>query len=181
MILKLSFQGRNTCLGVALTCPISLFFAVLQSELFILGKMLKLACLGLSSLLNYFSVYLLSLLSCFFCYIFVASYDKCCADPDIEFNHHIKKKNTSPHQQKCPTCILCGIQGHAQRDCTSRLCSTCGLPSHGLRPCERPPLWNQHCQRCGVTGHLSDVRFSYVVGNLNSIFQLVTYSVSSRS
>lgn len=60
------------------------------------------------------------------------------------------------YHKKCPTCILCGIQGHTQRDCPGRLCPSCGLPSHGLRPCERPPLWNQHCQRCGVTGHLAD-------------------------
>ncbi len=63
-------------------------------------------------------------------------------------------------QQKCPTCVLCGIQGHIQRDCPGRPCSICGLPSHGFRPCERPPLWNQHCQRCGMTGHLSDVSLS---------------------
>ncbi|CAK6972721.1 zinc finger CCHC domain-containing protein 7-like [Scomber scombrus] len=58
--------------------------------------------------------------------------------------------------KKCPTCILCGIQGHIQRDCPRRPCPICGLPSHGLRPCENPPTWNQHCERCGMTGHLSD-------------------------
>ncbi|KAI9538836.1 hypothetical protein NQZ68_008912 [Dissostichus eleginoides] len=61
------------------------------------------------------------------------------------------------YHRKCPTCILCGIQGHTQRDCPGRPCPSCGLPSHGLRRCERPPLWNQHCQRCGTSGHLSDV------------------------
>ncbi|XP_044061206.1 zinc finger CCHC domain-containing protein 7-like [Siniperca chuatsi] len=60
------------------------------------------------------------------------------------------------YHKKCPTCVLCGIQGHIQRDCTGRPCPTCGLPSHGFTPCERPPVWNQHCQRCGMTGHLSD-------------------------
>ncbi|KAM9356694.1 uncharacterized protein ABDE67_004277 [Symphorus nematophorus] len=60
------------------------------------------------------------------------------------------------YHKKCPTCVLCGIQGHIQRDCPGRPCPSCGLPSHGFRPCERPPLWNQHCQRCGVAGHLSD-------------------------
>ncbi|XP_039976474.1 zinc finger CCHC domain-containing protein 7-like isoform X2 [Xiphias gladius] len=60
------------------------------------------------------------------------------------------------YHKKCPTCVLCGIQGHIQRDCPSRPCPSCGLLSHGLRPCEKPPVWNQHCQRCGMTGHLSD-------------------------
>uniref|UniRef100_A0A671VR81 Zinc finger CCHC domain-containing protein 7 n=1 Tax=Sparus aurata TaxID=8175 RepID=A0A671VR81_SPAAU len=60
------------------------------------------------------------------------------------------------YHKKCPICVLCGIQGHIQRDCPGRPCPSCGLPSHGFRPCERPPLWNQHCQRCGVAGHLSD-------------------------
>uniref|UniRef100_A0A3Q0REU0 Zinc finger CCHC domain-containing protein 7 n=1 Tax=Amphilophus citrinellus TaxID=61819 RepID=A0A3Q0REU0_AMPCI len=59
-------------------------------------------------------------------------------------------------QQKIPTCVLCGIQGHIQRKCPSRPCPRCGLPSHGLKPCEMPPVWNQHCLRCGMTGHLSD-------------------------
>ncbi|XP_047440999.1 zinc finger CCHC domain-containing protein 7-like isoform X1 [Mugil cephalus] len=47
-------------------------------------------------------------------------------------------------------------EGHIRRDCPGRPCSSCGLPFHGLRPCEMPPVWNQHCQRCGITGHLSD-------------------------
>lgn len=59
--------------------------------------------------------------------------------------------------QKYPTCILCGIRGHIQRDCPGRPCTSCGLPSHDLEPCEKPPVWKQHCQRCGMTGHLSDV------------------------
>ncbi|XP_008281835.1 zinc finger CCHC domain-containing protein 7-like isoform X2 [Stegastes partitus] len=59
-------------------------------------------------------------------------------------------------QKKRPPCVLCGIQGHLQRDCPGRPCHSCGLPSHGLRPCEIPPVWKQHCQRCGITGHLSD-------------------------
>ncbi|KAM9849691.1 zinc finger CCHC domain-containing protein 7-like [Aulostomus maculatus] len=62
----------------------------------------------------------------------------------------------SCHVKKCPNCILCGVLGHIQRDCPGRHCPSCGLPFHGLRPCEKPPVWNQHCQRCGVTGHLSD-------------------------
>ncbi|XP_041800419.1 zinc finger CCHC domain-containing protein 7-like isoform X2 [Chelmon rostratus] len=61
------------------------------------------------------------------------------------------------YHKKRPTCVLCGIRGHIHRDCPSRPCTNCGLPSHGFRPCERPPLWNQHCQRCGMAGHLSDV------------------------
>ncbi|CAJ1058456.1 zinc finger CCHC domain-containing protein 7-like [Xyrichtys novacula] len=60
------------------------------------------------------------------------------------------------HLKKCPTCVLCGIRGHIQRDCPGRPCPSCRLPSHCLRPCERPPVWNQHCQRCGLAGHLSD-------------------------
>ncbi|XP_054453816.1 zinc finger CCHC domain-containing protein 7-like [Anoplopoma fimbria] len=60
------------------------------------------------------------------------------------------------YYKKCPTCVLCGIQGHIQRDCPGRPCPSCGLPSHGLRPCKRPCVWNQHCQRCGMSGHLSD-------------------------
>ncbi|XP_063733412.1 zinc finger CCHC domain-containing protein 7-like isoform X2 [Eleginops maclovinus] len=67
------------------------------------------------------------------------------------------------YHRKCPTCILCGIQGHTQRDCPGSPCSSCGLPSHGLRRCERPPLWNQHCQRCGMSGHLSDIRLELPV------------------
>ncbi|XP_042349353.1 zinc finger CCHC domain-containing protein 7-like isoform X2 [Plectropomus leopardus] len=47
-------------------------------------------------------------------------------------------------------------KGHIQRDCPGRPCPSCGLPSHGLRPCGRPPVWKQHCQRCGMSGHLSD-------------------------
>ncbi|XP_070692473.1 zinc finger CCHC domain-containing protein 7-like [Pempheris klunzingeri] len=60
------------------------------------------------------------------------------------------------YHRKCPICVLCGIQGHIQRDCPGRPCPSCGLPSHGFRPCERPPLWSQHCQRCGMSGHLFD-------------------------
>lgn len=60
-------------------------------------------------------------------------------------------------QKKYPVCVLCGIRGHLQKDCPSRLCPRCGLVSHGLKPCSRPPVWHQHCQRCGMTGHLSDV------------------------
>lgn len=59
--------------------------------------------------------------------------------------------------QKYPICVLCGIQGHIQRKCPSRPCGRCGLPSHALKPCDLPPVWNQHCLRCGMTGHLSDV------------------------
>ncbi|XP_041847143.1 zinc finger CCHC domain-containing protein 7-like isoform X2 [Melanotaenia boesemani] len=58
--------------------------------------------------------------------------------------------------RKCPVCVLCGIRGHIQRDCPARPCPSCGLPSHGLDLCKVPPVWNQHCQRCGMTGHLSD-------------------------
>ncbi|XP_034399202.1 zinc finger CCHC domain-containing protein 7-like isoform X2 [Cyclopterus lumpus] len=47
-------------------------------------------------------------------------------------------------------------KGHILRDCPGRPCPNCGLPSHGLRPCERPRVWNQYCQRCGMSGHLSD-------------------------
>ncbi|KAM4555657.1 uncharacterized protein PAE49_014631 isoform 2-T2 [Odontesthes bonariensis] len=65
-------------------------------------------------------------------------------------------KNCYLHK-KGPTCVLCGIQGHTQKNCPGRPCSSCGLPSHGLSPCRLPPVWNQHCQRCRVTGHLSDV------------------------
>uniref|UniRef100_A0A665XG82 Zinc finger CCHC domain-containing protein 7 n=1 Tax=Echeneis naucrates TaxID=173247 RepID=A0A665XG82_ECHNA len=60
------------------------------------------------------------------------------------------------YHKKCPTCILCGIKGHNQKDCPSRPCLSCGLPSHGLTPCENPPVWNQHCQRCGMIGHLCE-------------------------
>ncbi|XP_068443166.1 zinc finger CCHC domain-containing protein 7-like isoform X2 [Clinocottus analis] len=66
---------------------------------------------------------------------------------------HIAKSCNNP--KKCPTCVLCGIQGHIQKYCPGRPCPSCGL-SHGLKPCERPQVWNQHCQRCGVSGHLSD-------------------------
>lgn len=67
--------------------------------------------------------------------------------------------NTSfyPCPQKLPVCALCGIQGHIQRDCPGRHCPSCGLPSHCHRPCQEPPMWSQHCQRCRMTGHLSDV------------------------
>ncbi|XP_022616029.1 zinc finger CCHC domain-containing protein 7-like [Seriola dumerili] len=60
------------------------------------------------------------------------------------------------YHKKCPTCVLCGVKGHIQKICPSRPCPSCGLPAHGLRLCEKPPVWNQHCQRCGMTGHLSD-------------------------
>ncbi|XP_059201450.1 zinc finger CCHC domain-containing protein 7-like [Centropristis striata] len=60
------------------------------------------------------------------------------------------------YYKKSPTCILCGIQGHIQRDCPGRPCPSCGLPSHGLKLCQRPPVWKQHCHRCGMSGHLSD-------------------------
>ncbi|XP_026186326.1 zinc finger CCHC domain-containing protein 7-like [Mastacembelus armatus] len=60
------------------------------------------------------------------------------------------------YRKKYPTCILCGMQGHIQRDCPGRPCISCGLPSHGYRSCDMPPVWNQHCERCGITGHLSD-------------------------
>lgn len=60
-------------------------------------------------------------------------------------------------QRKCPVCVLCGIQGHLQRECPTRPCSRCGLLAHGARACDRPPVWHQHCQRCGIMGHLSDI------------------------
>ncbi|XP_060935991.1 zinc finger CCHC domain-containing protein 7-like [Limanda limanda] len=60
------------------------------------------------------------------------------------------------YHKKCPTCVLCGIQGHSQGDCPRRPCHSCGLPKHGLRHCEKPPVWKQLCQRCGMRGHLSD-------------------------
>ncbi|XP_068571548.1 zinc finger CCHC domain-containing protein 7-like [Cebidichthys violaceus] len=60
------------------------------------------------------------------------------------------------NHKKCATCVLCGTQGHIQRDCPGRPCLSCGLPSHGPGPCERTRVWNQHCQRCGMSGHLSD-------------------------
>ncbi|XP_041652983.1 zinc finger CCHC domain-containing protein 7-like [Cheilinus undulatus] len=60
------------------------------------------------------------------------------------------------YQKKWPTCVLCGMQGHIQRDCPGRPCPSCGLPSHSSRPCERPPVFNQHCRRCRMTGHLTD-------------------------
>ncbi|XP_033829652.1 zinc finger CCHC domain-containing protein 7-like [Periophthalmus magnuspinnatus] len=60
-------------------------------------------------------------------------------------------------QKKCPVCVLCGIQGHLQKECPSRPCSKCGLLSHASRACDRLPVWNQHCQRCGLMGHLSDI------------------------
>ncbi|XP_024864356.1 zinc finger CCHC domain-containing protein 7 isoform X2 [Kryptolebias marmoratus] len=66
---------------------------------------------------------------------------------------HFAKHCTS---EKSPTCVLCGIQGHIQRDCPGRPCPHCGLPSHSLDPCRVPPVWKQHCQRCGATGHLTD-------------------------
>lgn len=100
----------------------------------------------------------------------VSEKDKCFADQSLLSRYFVRGRslmchicNRTGHQakscyihKKCPTCILCGIQGHIQRDCPCRPCPSCGLPSHGLRPCENPPTWNQHCQRCGVTGHLSD-------------------------
>ncbi|XP_067375501.1 zinc finger CCHC domain-containing protein 7-like isoform X3 [Channa argus] len=60
------------------------------------------------------------------------------------------------YHKKYPTCILCGIRGHIQKVCPRRPCTSCGLLSHGFGPCENPPVWKQHCQRCGMTGHLSD-------------------------
>ncbi|KAF6726740.1 Zinc finger CCHC domain-containing protein 7 [Oryzias melastigma] len=57
--------------------------------------------------------------------------------------------------KKSPTCVLCGTQGHIQKNCPGRPCPDCGLPSHGVRPCGIPPVWNQHCRRCGMRGHLS--------------------------
>ncbi|XP_040031060.2 zinc finger CCHC domain-containing protein 7 isoform X1 [Gasterosteus aculeatus] len=65
-------------------------------------------------------------------------------------------KSCYSQKQKCPTCVLCGLQGHVQRHCGGRPCPSCGLPSHGRSPCERPQVWKQHCQRCGMSGHLSD-------------------------
>ncbi|XP_013862092.1 zinc finger CCHC domain-containing protein 7 isoform X2 [Austrofundulus limnaeus] len=47
-------------------------------------------------------------------------------------------------------------KGHIQRDCPRRPCPHCGLTSHGLDPCRVPPVWKQHCQRCGTMGHLTD-------------------------
>ncbi|XP_037531752.1 zinc finger CCHC domain-containing protein 7 [Nematolebias whitei] len=67
---------------------------------------------------------------------------------------HFAKHCTS--RKKSPACVLCGIRGHIQRDCPGRPCPHCGLPSHGLDPCRVPPVWNQHCQRCGTMGHLTD-------------------------
>lgn len=60
-------------------------------------------------------------------------------------------------QRRRPVCVLCGINGHLQKECPSRPCSRCGLLAHGVTACDRPPVWHQHCQRCGMTGHLSDI------------------------
>ncbi|XP_030000954.1 zinc finger CCHC domain-containing protein 7-like isoform X2 [Sphaeramia orbicularis] len=100
----------------------------------------------------------------------VSDKDKGCADTSLPcryyaFGHslicHICNRTghqakSCPIYKKCPTCVLCGVRGHNQRECLSRPCPRCGRPSHSLRPCEKPPVWNQHCQRCGMTGHLSD-------------------------
>ncbi|XP_069027866.1 zinc finger CCHC domain-containing protein 7-like isoform X1 [Embiotoca jacksoni] len=100
----------------------------------------------------------------------VSERDKYGADPFLASRYFIPSRslicricNRTGHlakscylHKKCPTCVLCGIRGHIQRDCPGRPCPSCLLPSHGLRPCEIPSLWNQHCQRCGMTGHLSD-------------------------
>lgn len=72
--------------------------------------------------------------------------------------------------QKSPTCVLCGIQGHIQRDCPGRPCPHCGLTSHGLNPCRVPPVWKQHCQRCGAMGHLTDVSLWLLVSKQPSGF-----------
>uniref|UniRef100_A0A8C6TZ62 Zinc finger CCHC domain-containing protein 7 n=1 Tax=Neogobius melanostomus TaxID=47308 RepID=A0A8C6TZ62_9GOBI len=60
-------------------------------------------------------------------------------------------------QRKYPICVLCGIQGHLQKECPTQTCSRCGLLAHGARACDRPPVWHQHCQRCGIMGHLLDI------------------------
>ncbi|KAM7417595.1 hypothetical protein PAMA_017297 [Pampus argenteus] len=100
----------------------------------------------------------------------VSEKDKCFADQSLLSRYFARGRSQMCHicnrtghvakscyfHKKCPTCILCGIQGHIQRDCPGRHCPSCGLPSHSLSPCEIPPTWNQHCQRCGMTGHLSD-------------------------
>ncbi|XP_072251740.1 zinc finger CCHC domain-containing protein 7-like [Leuresthes tenuis] len=100
----------------------------------------------------------------------VSDKDKYGADPSLTSRYYEPRRcpichicNRTGHaakscylHKKGPTCVLCGIQGHIQKNCPGRPCSSCGLPSHGLSPCRAPPVWNQHCQRCWVTGHLSD-------------------------
>ncbi|XP_011478380.1 zinc finger CCHC domain-containing protein 7 [Oryzias latipes] len=66
---------------------------------------------------------------------------------------HVAKRCS--FDKKSSTCVLCGTQGHVQKNCPGRPCPDCGLPAHGLHPCRIPPVWNQHCRRCGMIGHLS--------------------------
>ncbi|XP_029021866.1 zinc finger CCHC domain-containing protein 7-like [Betta splendens] len=72
------------------------------------------------------------------------------SDKDKMCNRTGHITNRYYYHQKSSTCIFCGIQGHRHRDCPERSERMSRLL------CGLPPLWNQHCQRCCMTGHLSD-------------------------
>ncbi|XP_028315833.1 zinc finger CCHC domain-containing protein 7-like isoform X2 [Gouania willdenowi] len=61
------------------------------------------------------------------------------------------------YQKKSLTCSLCGTGGHIHRSCPRLHCPICGRHQHGRSACEVPAVWKQQCQRCKMTGHLSDV------------------------
>ncbi|KAJ3587802.1 hypothetical protein NHX12_011398 [Muraenolepis orangiensis] len=79
--------------------------------------------------------------------------------PQLSCSHCSKTGHSAricPSLKRRAACLLCGLLGHRQWSCPSRPCGDCGLPPHGTTRCPRRPLWDQHCLRCGMTGHLAD-------------------------
>lgn len=95
---------------------------------------------------------------------------------DCRKTGHLARNCPASKRRVC--CILCGQEGHRQSLCPRRHCPVCGLPvdthlrgaqrsSHTdlgrphrtSRPLPQCPLLShcsQHCQRCGLSGHLQE-------------------------
>ncbi|CAH1794377.1 unnamed protein product [Owenia fusiformis] len=67
---------------------------------------------------------------------------------------HLSKE--CPKPKKIAVCILCGLDGHLQRNCPNSLCLNCSLPGHIQRNCGAPQKSRYiECNRCHMYGHIN--------------------------
>ena len=59
---------------------------------------------------------------------------------------------------KVVTCVLCGTQGHNDRQCPKALCFICSEVGHQIRECPNKKLRYMTCHRCCMQGHSAQVR-----------------------
>ncbi|XP_038061874.1 zinc finger CCHC domain-containing protein 7-like isoform X1 [Patiria miniata] len=70
----------------------------------------------------------------------------------LEFGH-MTRDCPKPRQRKVVTCVLCGTQGHNDRQCPDALCFICSEPGHQARECPNKKLQYLTCHRCSMKGH----------------------------